>query len=153
MRFSRTTLAALAATIVVLAGCSRKDPVLALLDDLEDAVEDKSAEEVRDLVAADFRGQGGIDRAEAIALLRGYLAAYEKVEVDVYDVSVQRANGAADVKFAADFSGQALSVGGLSGLLPPGAAYRFDLHVVDQRGTWRVQRATWEEVATPAEGR
>src|SRR5688500_6736065 len=101
MRFSRTTLAALAATIVVLAGCSRKDPVLALLDDLEDAVEDKSAEEVRDLVAADFRGQGGIDRAEAIALLRGYLAAYEKVEVDVYDVSVQRANGAADVKFAA----------------------------------------------------
>lgn len=154
MRFSRTTLAALAATIVVLAGCSRKNPVLTLLDKLEDAVEDKSADEVRDLVTADFRGQGGINRAEAIALLRGYLAAYEKVEVDVYDVSVPPpANGAADITFKADFSGQALSVGGLGGLLPPGATYRFDLHVVDQNGTWRVRRATWEEVALPAEGR
>jgi hypothetical protein len=57
------------------------------------------------------------------------------------------------VTFKADFSGKALSVGGLGGLLPPGAAYRFDLHVVDQNGTWRVQRASWEEIALPAEGR
>jgi hypothetical protein len=138
--------------MVVLAGCgARKDPVLALIDELEAAVEDKSADKVRELVANDFRGQGGINRAEAIALLRGYLAGYEKVQAEVYDVTVQRSGGSADVKFRVEFSGQALRIGGLSGLLPPGAAYRFDLHVVERDGAWKVQRAGWEAVAPPAD--
>jgi hypothetical protein len=151
MRPSRTTLAALASVILVLGACSKKDPVLALIDDLEAAVEDKSADEVSERVAADFRGEGGVDRAEAISLLRRYLAGYEKIEADVYDVSVQRGDGSADVKFRVDFSGQAMSIGGLSGLLPPDASYRFDLHVVDQGGTWKVQRADWEAMALPAD--
>ena len=154
MRLSRTTLAAFASVLVAVSACgARKDPVLALLDDLEAAVEDKSADKVKDLVADDFRGQGGIDRAEAISLLRRYLAGYEKVEVQVYDVSVERGDGSADVKFRVEFSGRALSIGGLGGLLPPGAAYRFDLHVVQQGGTWQVQGAAWEETAPPAQGR
>ena len=154
MRLSRTMLAAFACALLALAACGAgKDPVLALLEDLEAAVEDKSADKVKDLVADDFRGQGGINRAEAISLLRRYLAGYEKVEVEVYDVSVQRGDGSADVKFRVEFSGRALSIGGLGGLLPPGAAYRFDLHVVEQGRAWKVQRAEWEAVAPPAEGR
>ena len=153
MRLSPTTLAVLGAVALVFGGCAKKDPVLAVIDALEAAVEDKSAEKVQGLVADDFRGQGGINRAEAISMLRRYLAAYETVEVDVYDVKVERGDGSADVKFAADFSGKAMSIGGLSGLLPPDAAYRFDLHLVDQGGSWKVQRAAWEEVAPPAEGR
>ena len=154
MRLSRTTLAAFACVLVAVSACrARKDPVLALLDDLEAAVEDKSADKVKELVADDFRGQGGINRAEAISLLRRYLAGYEKVAIEVYDLSVQRGDGSADVTFRVEFSGHALSIGGLDGLLPPGAAYRFQLHVVEQGGAWKVQRADWEEMAPPAEGR
>ena len=86
-------------------------------------------------------------------MIRRYLAGYEKVEVEVYDLEVQRGDGSADVKFRIEFSGHALSFGGLDGLLPPGAAYRFELHVVEQAGAYKVQRAAWDAVAPPAEGR
>jgi hypothetical protein len=139
------------AALVGLTACGpKKDPVQALVDGLEAAVDARDADAVRDRVSEDFRGQGGINRAEALSMLRRYFAAYEKVDAEVYDLEVQRADGAADVTFRAEFSGKGLSFGGLDGLLPPGAAYRFQLHVVDQGGTWRVQRAAWEDVAPPA---
>jgi len=154
MRLSRTAAGLFTPVLVVCLGCGTKaDPVQALVEDLEEAAEDKSADGIRDRLTDDFRGQGGVNRAEATAQLRRYFAAYEKVEIEVYDVSVQRGDGAADVAFRVEFSGDALSVGGLGGLLPPGAAYRFDLHVVERAGAWKVQRAAWEALAPPAEGR
>ena len=117
------------------------------------AAEDKSAERIRERLADDFRGQNGIGRADAVAAIRRYLAGYEKVDLDVYDVSIQRADGAAEVSFRVEFSGRALSIGGLGGLLPPEALYRFDLRVVDLGGTWKVRNAAWEEVAPPSDGR
>jgi hypothetical protein len=144
---------ALVAIALAAAGCGpKKDPIQALVDGLEEAVDHRDVDGVRDRVSEDFRGQGGITRAEALSMLRRYFAAYESVDAEVYDLEVQRGQGAADVKFLAEFSGKGQSFGGLNGLLPPGAAYRFDLHVVDQSGTWRVQRAAWEAVAPP-EGR
>jgi Domain of unknown function (DUF4440) len=155
MRLSGTArvLSASLAVATVLAGCAKKDPVQALVDDLEEAAEDKDAGRFHDLLTDDFNGQGGIRRAEATAELRRYFAAYEKVAIEVYDLSVQRADGSADVSFRVEFSGQPLQIGGLGGLLPPGAAYRFDLHVLEQPGTWKVQRAAWESVAVPEPGR
>jgi len=155
MRFSTTELALSASLAVaaILAGCGAKnDPVHALIDDLVDAAEDKSAERIGERLAADFRGQNGMGRADAVATIRRYLAGYEKVDLEVYDVTIQRRDGGADVSFQAEFSGRALSIGGLGGLLPPEALYRFDLHVVEQGGTWKVQRAAWEEVAPPSDG-
>jgi hypothetical protein len=155
MRLSATArvLSAWLATASVLAGCTRKDPVQALVDDLEAAAEDKSADRFRDLLTDDFEGQGGIGRAEAAAQLRRYFAAYEKVALEVYDVSVRRADGSADVAFRVEFSGEPLRVGGLGGLLPPGASYRFDLHLVDQPRGFKVQRAAWEAMTPPDPGR
>ena len=46
----------------------------------------------------------------------------------------------------ADFSGDARSVFGLQGLLPPDATYRFEVEVADEGGTWRVRDARWEAV-------
>jgi hypothetical protein len=154
MRLSRTELSVLVAALVALVGCgARKDPVQALVDGLEAAAEDKSADGIRERLADDFRGQGGINGAEAVSLIRRYLAGYEKVDLEVYDVKVQRGDGSADVTFRVEFSGHPLSIGGLDGLLPPGAAYRFDLHAVEQAGAWKVQRAAWESVAPPEPGR
>jgi hypothetical protein len=153
MRLSRTTPALLAATLLAVTGCAKKDPIQVLLDDLEAAAEDKSGERIGERLADDFRGQNGMARADAVATIRRYLAGYEKVDLEVYDVAIQRADRAADVSFKAEFSGRALSIGGLGGLLPPEALYRFDLHVVEQGGTWKVQRAAWEEAAPPGDGR
>jgi hypothetical protein len=148
------TTALLASTVVGLIGCgARKDPVQALVDNLEAAAEDKNADGIRERLADDFRGQGGIDRAESVSMIRRYLAGYETVELEIYDFSVQRGAGSADVKFGVDFSGHPLNIGGLAGLLPPDAAYRFDLHVVEQAGAWKVQRAAWEAIAPPDAGR
>jgi len=141
----RATALALAVPLAaaLAAGCGgKKDPVQALIDDLVDAAEDKSAERIGQRLAEDFRGQNGMGRADAVATVRRYLAGYEKVDLEVYDVS-----------FRAEFSGRALSIGGLGGLLPPEAMYRFDLHVVEQGGTWKVERAAWEEAAPPSDGR
>ena len=147
------SVAASLALLGVVVGCrGTKDPVQALIDDLVAAAEDKSAERIGERLAGDFRGQNGMGRADAVATIRRYLAGYEKVDLEVYDVSIQRSDGAADVSFRAEFSGSALSIGGLSGLLPPEALYRFDLHVVEQGGVWKVQRAAWEEVAPPSDG-
>jgi hypothetical protein len=155
MRLPATALvlgASLATALV--AGCGGKtDPVQALIDDLVEAAEDKSAERIGERLADDFRGQNGMGRADAVAAVRRYLAGYEKVDLEVYGVSIQRADRAADVSFQAEFSGRALSIGGLGGLLPPEALYRFELHVAEQGGTWKVQRAAWEEVAPPDDGR
>jgi hypothetical protein len=153
-RLRRTKPALLAALLLAVPACGAgKDPVQALVDGLESAAERKDAERIGELLADDFRGQDGLGRADAVATIRRYLAGYEKVDLEVYDVSIRRADGSADVSFGAEFSGQALSIGGLGGLLPPGAAYRFDLHVVERPGGWKVQRAAWEAVAPPDSGR
>lgn len=154
MRRRQAFLALAAFGLAAFAACGgRKDPILALVDDLEAAAEDKDAEGIRDRLAEGFRGQGGVNRAEAHALARRYFAAYETIDLQVYDVSVQRSgDGAADVRFRVEFSGRARSIGGLDGFLPPDAMYRFDLHVVDQGGAWKVGRAGWEtDAAPPAE--
>jgi hypothetical protein len=155
MRLSRAALAAGISLAAALAsGCGGgKDPVQALIDDLVEAGEDKSAERIGERLADDFRGQNGMGRADAVATVRRYLAGYEKVDLEVYDVKVQRADGAADVSFRAEFSGRALSIGGLGGLLPPEALYRFDLRVAEEGGTWKVKTAAWEEVAPPSDER
>ena len=156
MRPSTTALALSAslAAAAVFAGCgAKKDAVQALVDDLEDAAEDKNAEGIGQRLADDFRGQGGVNRAEAVSMIRRYLAGYEKVDLEVYDLSVQRGEGSADVQFRVEFSGHPLSIGGFAGLLPPGASYRFDLHLVEQPSGFKVQRAGWEAVAPPDAGR
>lgn len=148
MRLLRTTPALLVAVLLAAPSCgARKDPVQALIEDLEEAAEGKDADRIGQRLADDFRGQNGMGRGEAVATIRRYLAGYEKVDLEVYDVTIQRGDGSADASFRAEFSGRALSIGGLGGLLPPEAMYRFDLHAVDSGGTWKVQRAGWEEVA------
>ena len=44
-----------------------------------------------------------------------------------------------------------VAIGGLDGLLPPEAVYRFDLDTAEEDGTWRVRSTRWEQVtATPS---
>jgi hypothetical protein len=135
--------------LAALPACSRApaDPVAGLLAELTAAAEARDAARFGARLSARFRGDGGLGRPEAIALVRRYFAAYESVAIDVYDVETERDGPAARVRCVAEFSGRARQVLGLPGLLPPSDAYRFTLEVSDEGGTWRVREASWEPAA------
>jgi hypothetical protein len=130
---------------VLLSGCSRgpRDPVEALLAELEAAAEARDADRFGERLTAGFEGAHATGRTETLAQLRRYFAAYESVAIEVYGVEVERREGAARVRCVVEFSGQARKAFGLEGLLPPSAVYRFELDVADDGGTWRVRGATW----------
>jgi hypothetical protein len=139
---------AAAALAALLPACSGppKDPVAALLAELEAAAEARDADRLAERLSTGFEGLHSIGRAEAVAQLRRYFAAYEKVAIDVYGVEAERDGGTAHVRCVVEFSGHGRQAFGLEGLLPPSAAYRFDLELAHEAGTWRVLRAAWETV-------
>jgi hypothetical protein len=143
-------MGALAGLVVVLsvAGCgAKRDPIEALLADLEDAAEDRDAGRIESRLAADFVGNGATPRADVGTLLRRHFAAYESVTLEVYDVAIERQDQSARLAFRVDFNGRALQLGGLSGFLPPSATYRLALDLKREGQDWKVASASWEEVA------
>jgi hypothetical protein len=145
----RAALVALAAALA----CSRgpSDPVRGLLGELEAAAEERDADRFGARVSEGFEGPRGLGRAEALATLRRYFAAYESVSLEVYGVEVERDAGTAEARCVVEFAGRARALGGLRGLLPPSAVYRFEMHLVEEEdGVWRVARASWEQVAPDA---
>jgi hypothetical protein len=138
-----------------LSGCrSAADPVLAVVDSLRTAAEDRDAQKMADQLSDDFKGNGTVDKAEAAATLRRYFAAYESVHLLVYDVAVpRRTDGEADVSFRVEFKGSARRIGGLDGFLPPSAVERFDLRLARRGSDWKVIAADWrpiEPLAAPS---
>jgi hypothetical protein len=138
----------MAAVLGVGLACSGSpaDPVEALRAELEAAAEARDADRFGERLSEGFQGPHGLPRAEALATLRRYFAAYESVDLEVHGVAVDRDGSRADVRCVVEFAGRARAVGGLAGLLPPTAVYRFELGVADEAGTWRVERASWEPV-------
>jgi hypothetical protein len=145
---ARWALAALA----LGGGCGRgpADPVRALVDELADAAEDRDADRVLARLSETFRAHEALARADVAASLRRYFAAYESIDLELFDVEVQRSDAAAQVATRVGFTGRASRAFGLGAVLPPSALYRFDLEVRDEGGTWRVTRARWEPLETPA---
>jgi hypothetical protein len=148
---------ALPALVLALAfgGCrSQPDPVLALVESLRAAAEDRDAQAIADRLSEDFKGNGTVDRAEATATLRRYFAAYESVHLAVYEVAVpRRTDTEAEVSFRAEFTGSARRVGGLDGFLPPSAVELFQLRLARRGPDWMVTAAEWrplEPVVSPS---
>jgi len=134
-------------------GCKRApgDPVEALLDELEAAAEDRDAERFTARLASGFRGQGRFSREEAGARLRRYFAAYESVGLTVYGVEVDPRPQGPTVRCIVEFSGRARAIGGLQGLLPPSAVYRFTLETAEAGERLEVLGADWRVVDTEGE--
>jgi hypothetical protein len=131
-----------------LAACGGPaDPLLAMIEEVRSAAEDRVPQAIAFRLAEEFRGQGGIDRAEAVATLRRYFAAYESVNVAVYDVAVERRTETeAEVTCRVEFTGAARRIGGLDGFLPPSAVMRFSLRLVRRGSDWKVAAAEWQAV-------
>jgi hypothetical protein len=134
--------------LVAAAGCGAKsDPARRTLEEIVAAAEAHDAGAVVERLAPDFQAADGSGRAEAEATLRRYLAAYERLDVRISDVTIERAAGAARARFRADLSGNPRKVGGLDGWLPRKSVYRFDLRLApaSDGGHWLVTWAGWEE--------
>jgi hypothetical protein len=142
-------LLAVALAAAAAGACSRRpaDPVAALLADLERAAEARDATAFGERLSASFRDEHGLGRDEAVQQLKRWFAGYETVKIEVYSVETDRSGpSAARVRCVVEFSGQGRRLLGLEGLLPPSAAYRFELDVADEGGWWRVRGASYEPI-------
>jgi hypothetical protein len=143
-----------AALIAALAGCvgcrGPKDPILALLADLKKAAESRDAGAIAAKLTEDFHGGRDVRLADVRSMLQRYFLAYEKVNIEVYEVEVERDQAKAKLRFRADFNGRPLRIGSLGGLLPPSAMFRFELGLRQAEAGWRVAQADWEEIAPAA---
>lgn len=106
--------------IVATLGCGSKDPVDALMADLEKAAEARDADAIEKRLAAGFTGYEGLSRDETLATLKRYFAAYQQIHLDV--TQVERSESGDRVSFRVDFSGQPNAAFGLQNLLPSTAS-------------------------------
>jgi hypothetical protein len=153
VRAARFLSSGLAVMALALAGAcgGPKDPIQALLAGIEKAAEHRSTAGVMEWLAPEFRAPSLASRADAESSLRRYFAAYKSVQLEIYEVEIERADAGATVRFRVDFNGEPLKLGAFAGLLPPSAMYRFELHVRPGNARWLVAGAEWEDLG-PAGG-
>ena len=145
MNLSERRWFALLALLAALGCRTEGDPVREALDRVAGSADERDVAGVAAHLAADYRDAAGNGRSDVEQTLRGYFAAYESLEVTLRDVSIERAEGAARARFRADLSGRARQeTGGLAGLLPSSASYRFDVRLVPEGSQWKIAWASWE---------
>ena len=133
--------------LLVAAGCREKaDPVRATLDRIRKASEARDAAGVLENLTPDFRDDTGGGAGEVSEALRRYFAAYEILNLQMRDLTIERAEQAARARFRVELSGQPRKIGGLDGLLPSASTYTFDVRLVPDGKRWKVAWAAWEGV-------
>ena len=82
------------------ASCRKEaDPVRATIDALAKAADDRDADAAGDLLAASYADAEHADRAAALATIRRYFAAYERISASFSDLEVDRKPDLARVTF------------------------------------------------------
>jgi len=129
---------------ILLASCGApRDPVTECLTGAVAAAEKRDADGVMARVAEGFRDAEGGGKADAAALVRRYLGAYESLSLTLSDVAVERGPAAAHAKFRVRMSGKPRAVGGLDGLLPRSSRWSFDVRLEAGPGGWKIASAAW----------
>ena len=128
---------------VVLAGCARTPPEQALresMSGLQAAIEARDATAVHALLADDFIGPEGLDRAGARRLAQGMFLRYRGVGATIGPLDIVMQDQHAQVRF------DAVVTGGSGGLLPEsGQAYDVETGWRMQDGEWRLVNAQWRQ--------
>ncbi len=145
MRRSRRPAAHLLGIVLLAAACARapRDPVTECLGGAVAAAEKRDADAVLARVSASFRDAGGGDKAEAAALVRRSLAAYESISLSLEGLAVERGEAAAHARFRVRMSGKPRAVAGLEGLLPRASRWSFDVRLEAERDGWKITNASW----------
>lgn len=138
----------LAASLLLLASCRRapRDPVSECLKGAVAAAERRDADGVMARVSEDFRDAGGGSKADAAALVRRYLGAYESLSLTLSDVAAERGPASAQAKFKVRMSGRPRAVAGLEGLLPRSSRWSFDVRLEAGPDGWRIASASWTQL-------
>jgi hypothetical protein len=116
---------------------------MACLTDAVAAAESRDADGVMSRVAEGFRDAEGGGKADAAALVRRSLAAYESLSLTLSDVAIERGPAAAHAKFKVRMSGRPRAAGGLDGLLPRSSNWSFDARLEAGAGGWKITWASW----------
>jgi hypothetical protein len=148
---NRKSFALLACVLLLLitsgSGCREKaDPVRATLERIRKAAEARDAAGVLENLTSDFRDDTGGGAGEVSEALRRYFAAYEILNLQMRDLTIERASEAARARFRVELSGQPRKIGGLDGLLPSASTYNFDVRLVPDGKRWKVAWAAWQAV-------
>jgi hypothetical protein len=107
------------------------------------AAEARDADGVMRRVAEGFRDAEGGGKADAAALVRRTLTAYESLSLTLSGVAIERSPAAAHAKFKVRMSGKPRTVGGLDGLLPHSSHWSFDVRLEAGTGGWKIAWASW----------
>ncbi len=126
--------------LFLLVACKEKDPVVATIDHVTEAAEDRDAEEVMKYVASNYA-----DRAEVQDLLRRYFFAYRTIDVSVQQLESNHSTDSGAATFRVDFLGVPKEIGGLDQIMPRTAVYRFDVDFVVENGQWKISAAEWRQ--------
>jgi hypothetical protein len=110
------------------------------------SAEKRDADAVMARVADGFQGADVGGKADAAALVRRYLAAYESLSLTLSDLAIERGATAAQAKFKVRMSGRPRAVGGLDGLLPRSSRWSFDVRLESEKGGWRIASAAWSRL-------
>lgn len=145
-RSARLAVLALGIGLLPLSCGKKADPVQETIDRIVKAAEKRDSDAALENLSSEFRDAQGGGLAEAQSTLRRYLAAYESLDITIADSSIERAPNAARVTFRADLQGKPRQIGGLDGILPRSASYRFELRLVPEGDLWKIAWASWEPV-------
>ncbi|MGA7615119.1 MAG: hypothetical protein WBX15_08050 [Thermoanaerobaculia bacterium] len=117
------------------------------LDGMESAAEDRDADAFAKYLSPEYRDPSGLDYAEAVNTLRRLFAGYEKIEIVLTGVEIQRSDVAATAKFHANFAGVPRKLGGLDQFLPRASSWNFEVRFAPEGGAWKAYWAKWEKVS------
>ena len=127
-----------------LVSCGRAaDPVRDCVTRTVAAAEKRDADAVMSRVAEGFRDAEGGGKADAAALVRRTLGAYESLSLSLTDVAIERGPVAAQAKFRVRMSGKPRAVGGLDAILPRSSRWSFDVRLEVGPGGWKIAWASW----------
>jgi hypothetical protein len=136
----------LTAAVVAASACRGVgDPAAETVRSLARAAGHRDAAAIVAALSPDFQGSLGMGRAEIDAELRRLFAAYASVNVSVSDLETVPYPDFTLARFRVEFRGAVRRIGGLEGILPSSARYRFELRLVPEGGRFRVASARWEE--------
>jgi hypothetical protein len=137
----------LTAALLAVAACRNEDPAAALVRSLARRASHRDAGAILSALSPSFEGSLGMRREEVGAELARLFAAYASVDVSIADLATERFPEFTLARFVAVFRGSVRRIGGLEGMLPSSARYRFELRLVPEGRELRIATARWEEIA------
>ena len=137
----------LTAALLAAAAChGPEDPAADMVRLLAREASRRDAAAIVAALSPSFEGTLGMRRDDVASELARLFAAYASVDVSIADLTTERFPEFTLARFVAVFRGSVRRIGGLEGMLPSSARYRFELRLAPDGRALRIATARWEEI-------